>query len=262
MKRTLVGILLLLTAVGGFSLELTNVPCGTWLELRATANEDYHFVRWSDGVTDSVRRVEVLADETYIAYFAANCKDYANLPVVALYNWLLMLDVRSVQEMGYYFEEKDVTWYRVQGEIDDMQTDALHDDVQCGSGYYLTLDSSLIGTGDYYAVLDVSSNPSGMLCTGLMRSVVIHYTKPASVKRAMPQLAPTAVSKGGEMKLSGLLPDVPATVAWYDANGRLLGSFVTTGETSCPMQAAGTTGCFQVVVTADGESYALRYIVL
>ena len=40
--------------------------------IRAAGNPGYHFVRWNDNNTDSVRTVEVHADVTYTAYFAAN----------------------------------------------------------------------------------------------------------------------------------------------------------------------------------------------
>ena len=43
------------------------VPCGTWIELRATAIEDWHFERWNDGDTNAVRQIEVLSDLNFIA---------------------------------------------------------------------------------------------------------------------------------------------------------------------------------------------------
>ncbi len=45
---------------------------GTKVKLYAIPNADYHFVKWSDGVTDNPREVTVTADVTYTAVFEAN----------------------------------------------------------------------------------------------------------------------------------------------------------------------------------------------
>ena len=42
------------------------------VEIRATSNTGYHFVKWQDNVTDSVRTITVTANATYTATFAAN----------------------------------------------------------------------------------------------------------------------------------------------------------------------------------------------
>lgn len=45
---------------------------GSSITIRATGNPGFHFDRWSDGNTDSVRVVTVYSDITYTAYFSAN----------------------------------------------------------------------------------------------------------------------------------------------------------------------------------------------
>nr|MCR4659847.1 leucine-rich repeat protein [Bacteroidales bacterium] len=45
---------------------------GGTITIRATGNPGYHFVRWNDDNTDSVRTVEVHGNVTYTAYFASN----------------------------------------------------------------------------------------------------------------------------------------------------------------------------------------------
>ena len=207
------------------------VPCGTWIELRATTSvEDWHFDHWSDGNTDAVRQVEVLGDAHYVAYFAPNCGDYPALPVVALYDWLIMLDVRTVNTMGYYFGEEAVTWYRVRGAPDKLTDGASADDERMGTGYSLTIDQSFKGTGDYYASVDVSSSPSGVLCTDLMRSLIVHYssTTPAA---APPLLEPTVVRPNEAQRLLRLNPNAPTTVTIYDATGKVLQQVKATDTT-------------------------------
>ncbi len=239
--------------------EEHRITCGSWIELTATAFEDYHFVKWNDGNTDSIRQIQVHEDATYIAHFAANCEEYANWPIVSLYDWLLMVNVRAINEMGYYFSPEDVTWYRIVGEPDDMHSAFPQDDqLVAQDSYYLTLDKSLKGTGSYYAVIDVS-NSQGALCDGLMRSIIISY---AGSKQA-PQVAlvPNAVGLGENMQLKGLNPLEDSDIYIYSTTGQLLEHMVATGDTSFPIRAANVAGCYQVVVKSPSIHQTLRYIV-
>ena len=234
--------------------------CGSWYELRATPMEDWHFDHWSDGNTDAVRQVEVLGDAHYVAYFAPNCGDYPALPVVALYDWLILLDVRTINTMGYFFGEEAVTWYRVRGAPDKLTDGASADDERVGIGYSLTIDKSFKGTGDYYASVDVSSSPSGVLCTDLMRSLIVHYASSAAY--APPLLEPTMVRAHEPQRLLHLNPDQPTTVTIYDMNGRLLQSHNAEGVECLALQAAPVAGCYQVVVQNGEQRTVLRYIVV
>ena len=235
------------------------VPCGTWIELRATSVEDWHFDHWNDGDTSAVRQVEVTADVHYVAYFAPNCGDYAALPVVALYDWLLMLDVRTIQSQGYFFNESDVTWYRVRGVPDKLDDGASGDDERMGTGYSLTIDQSFVGTGDYYAVVDVSGSASGVLCTGLMRSELVHYSSNAAP--SAPLIEPTLVRPREQQRILRLNPDYPTTVTIYDITGHRLQTLTADGVERLSVQAEGVAGCYQVVVQNGSQRTVLRYIV-
>jgi hypothetical protein len=48
------------------------VMSGETVTLTATANEGYHFVRWDDNSTETVRTITVTEDMNFIAYFEAN----------------------------------------------------------------------------------------------------------------------------------------------------------------------------------------------
>ena len=242
----------------GRAIEVT---CGTMLKLRATAVEDWHFERWSDGNTDSVRVIEIISDTTLYAHFAPNCGDYAALPVISLYDWLLVLDVSSIQERGYLLKEDNVTWYRVKGIPDKIEEDTGRDDEQLSKGFYLTIDSSFVGTGDYYAVVDVGTDTSGILCTGLMRSELVHYTSSAPAPKKTPVLEPTYVRPYEAQRLLRLDPDQPTTVNLYDMSGHCLQTLTADGVERMSLQAAGSTGCYQVIVKNGKKRYVLRYIV-
>lgn len=234
------------------------VDCGSWVELTATPFEDYHFVSWNDGNTDSLRRVQVDADANYIAYFAANCEEYANWPVVALYDWLIMLNVNAVNELGYHPSPERTTWYRIVGEPDDLHNAFPQDDERVCSGFYLTIDRSLNGTGDYYAVVD-ASDAGGHLCDGLMRTIIVHYAGAPGQQRLT--LTPTAVRAGQQMQLKGLVPGEKTLVTIYSATGQLISSQTTTGDTTLLLEAAPVLGCYQVCVSGESLHETLRYIV-
>jgi len=262
MQRELRYILLLCTLYSVLCTPVSaiDVPCGTWLTLRATAIEDWHFERWSDGNTDSVRLIEITSDTTLYAHFAPNCGDYAALPVISLYDRLLMLDVQTIQAMGYFFDTENVTWYRVRGTPDKIDEGASADDEMMATGYYLTIDQSFQGTGDYYAIVDVSGSPSGLLCTSLMRSELVHYT--SSAAPAAPFLEPTMVRPSEPQRLLQLNPDHPTTVTIFDMNGHRLQTLSAEGVERLMLQAAPVAGCYQVVVQNGDQRTVLRYIVV
>lgn len=259
MLRKLLYILFLALTVPTMAIE---VPCGTWLELRATAFDDWHFERWSDGYTEPVRQIEVLDNVNFIAYFAPNCGDYAALPIVSLYEWLLMLDVRTIQSKGYLFSPENVTWYRVRGVPDKLEDGASADDEICGTGYYLTIDRSLIGTGDYYAIVDMSYSPSGVLCNGLMRSELIHYSSAEATERRVPVLEPTFVHAGEEQRLLHLNPANETKVTVSDMAGRTIQQLKVDGTERMTLYAAPAAGSYQVTVINGTEKYVLRYMVV
>ena len=256
MKRKWLHILFLALSVPIMAID---VPCGTWLTLRATAVEDWHFERWSDGNTDSVRLIEITSDTTLYAHFAPNCGDYAALPVVSLYDWLLMLDVRAIQAKGYFFGEEAVTWYRVRGAPDKIDEGVSADDERMATGYYLTIDQSFQGTGDYYAVVDVSGSPSGLLCTGLMRSELVHYT--SSAAPPAPFLEPTMVRAHEPQRLLRLNPNYPTIVTIYDIAGHCLQTLTTDNAERMDLQAQPVPGCYQVLVQNGDQQTVLRYVV-
>lgn len=234
------------------------VDCGTWYTLSAQPYEDYHFVEWNDGSKDSVRYIEATANASYIAFFASNCAEWANWPVVALYDWLLMLNITEINAKGYFFKPNNVTWYRVIGEP-DSPTDERKDDEVVGHGFYLTLAKNFWGTGDYYAVVDVSVNATAQLCTDVMRSVIVHYA--GTPHRQQLALLPNATTLGGQIKLVGLDPSEQTTIQVYSSAGQLMDTFTSTDEAEYMLTAAGVSGCFYVRVSSPTIETVLKYLV-
>ncbi len=150
--------------------------CGDSIVIEATAAEGYHFVEWSDGNTENPRKIAVDGDIELQALFAPDCGTYAAVPVIRLYDWMLMLNRDTLQKQHYEIADSDIRWYRVVGDADDLES-FTGDDALVGTGYYLTLGETLTGTGQYYAMIDVSRNSAqGALCSDFMRSEIVDYS--------------------------------------------------------------------------------------
>ena len=146
--------------------------------MTATPLDGYRFLEWSDGDSRSEREVQVNGDEHFIAYFTPRCGDYAAWPVVEVYDWVIMLNITEINAMGFYPSPLSTRWYRVVGEIDEVDS-SYPDDELVATGFYLTIDQNLNGTGDYYADCTISDSWATS-CSGIMRSVVIHYSSVSS----------------------------------------------------------------------------------
>lgn len=232
--------------------------CGSWVTLTARPTLGARFLNWSDGSTDISHRVEVTENATYFAYFEDLCSDRENLPVVALYDWLLLLNVRSIHEdLGLTFDEASVRWYRVRGQMDDIDSEN-RDDELVATGVYLTLAKDLSGTGDYYALVDVSGGASGLRCMGMHRSIIIQYAGTEQDKSMA--LMPTCTRASSPIRLVGLRANVESVIKVYDAVGRLLFEYTSYGVDELTFPTASIPGCYCVVVEVDGEKTILKYL--
>lgn len=250
----------------------TEVNCGDWVTVVAQPNEGYQFEYWSDGSTDREYSFQVFKDITLVAFFSTVCEDYENWPVVALYDWLIMLNVKYINDsLGFYFDKSQVTWYQVNGEPDDLAQDpSTWDDIPVVQGsYYLTLDQNLMGTGNYYARVDVSANSSGQKCSGYIRSVLVSYTSSqspttgttdVSAPRKGPRLMPSVTHTGGTIRLTDLVPTEHSVITIYDPNGRLLSVQESEGEHTILLDTDYMPGCYLVKVESPSGHYSLKFI--
>jgi len=242
----------------GSHVAMMNVNCGTLVEIHAEAAQYYRFVEWSDGVTDAVRNVVATSDSDLVALFEPICGDNADLPVVFLYNGLIMLDLDSVKARGFNPSANDVTWYQVVGDADAIDAAFPADDQFICSGYYLSLPTNSLGYGEYYAVVDVSGTPEA-ICHDKMRSVIVSYTSDASKTRV--EMAPTNVKNGDVMTITGLMPEERTTIMVYDYTGKAVQVLETEGLSTYDIKACGAAGVYMVKVTSDSVNETLRFIV-
>ena len=244
--------------------DQVSVTCGDWVTIQATALEGFRFTHWSDGDTSALRTIQVFEDATYTAFFAVVCDEYANWPVVALYDWLMMLNVKYINDsLGYYFGPEQVTWYQVVGEPDDLSNPDTWNDVPVVKGsYYLTLDQNLKGTGDYYALIDVSSTSSGHLCSGYMCSELVRYSSGSMGGGPMkgPRLMPTVARTCETIRLVGLQVNELTDITIYDPNGRRVSTMQSEGEHTVVIETNFMPGCYLVRVDSPSGHYSLKFI--
>jgi len=170
--KKLLGILFLLIPLLTWANteQMDGLHCGDVVTITATPDKGYRFVSWSDGNTDNPREIEITEAVELTAIYEKMCVS-EEVPVLWLYDQLLMVNVDSLQQMGYVFSEQSVEWYRIVGDIDAESTTT--NDELLGTGYYYVVQPKDIGY--LYAAVDVSQTPSGevQLCTYTLYSRAI-----------------------------------------------------------------------------------------
>ena len=235
---------------------------GTEVTLTATPEHGYHVSKWSTGETSAEIKITVTEDMAFTVSFihqtADNTPECANAPAVAKYDWLLMLNANAIKDMGYNLNENIVDWYRVVGEMDNLDSGE-RDDEKVGSGYYYTINSKLNDSGDYYALIDLPWQTTEVGCSGLMRTVVFHYAPKGTTKRAM-AVSPTITYPEQLIEVVNL-PKEEVEVYVYDVAGRLYRSFRTDGEPAAAFKAEPMAGTYIVVVWTSKGKETFKYIV-
>lgn len=214
-------------------------------------------MRWSDGNEDNPRRIYLEGDVDVEAEFAPDCYT-PYIPVERLYDWVLMLNVDSLHSAGWQFTEQDVAWYRV---VDGIDAPAQWvDDERLYQGYYLTLDHSLRGTGDYYALVEVVAPSTIELCSTTIQTEVVHYSPSAQSGERQVTLAPTRPRLGAPIYISGLLSERTTHITVYDMTGHCLGEYTSSGEAEMQLRAEQVEGVYLVHVD-DGDIYGIfKYV--
>lgn len=262
MKNKLFILLLLavLPCIRTIAHEGNDYHCGDRVLVTATPKPGCHFVEWSDGVTDNPREIDIEQDTNLVAIFQPDCREFAQVPVVRLYDWVLLLDMDSLRKLGYIVPEQAVSWYRIVDGIDErVSATDINDDALVGNGYYLTLGQDLKNTGDYYAVIDVSQNDSVAQCKDWMQTEVVHYAPDVPV--AAVSLRPTLVVRGQELQVLGTGYEGTAQLTTYDPTGKMIRQEQRQAQPILYMKAEMVAGCYLVEVKTSAGTTLLKYIV-
>lgn len=184
---------------------------------------------------------------------ADNTPDMDKLPAVAKYNdWLLMVNLNQINQMGWYPAADDVAWYRVVGELDAIGGEA--DDVLLATGYYYTIAEKLVG--DYYALININPTDS-YPCGAALRTVVLHCETTAQTV----SIAPTMVAPGETIEISGLDSEAVYTLEVYNLTGVCMQRMEVSGTSIYTFTAQTEAGYYMLNVNDEANMQTLKYIV-
>lgn len=248
-----------------------SAPAEAWwevLDVSGNAYSRYDGEKTAPGVEKITVRyaVKTLCEETVYSEGKAltvglpnadNFAEYDNIPAVSKYDWLLMLNVKQLQEQGYEFTEEDVTWYRVVGTKDLLGSDD-SDDELLGKGYYYTVGETLVGTGDYYATVDLQPNASEAMCGGILRTQVFSFV---STGKEGVAIYPNMLASGEQVNVTGLPDDTAVEITVYDMMGQVLHRFHTQGQTTYSFATQAVPGYYMVQVRFEEKEQILKYVV-
>ena len=131
---------------------------GSAVTIEAIPNEGYHFVRWSDGVVDAIRTIELRSDITLVAEFAINvytveliAANGGEVVGAGEYEYGLEVEISAEANEGYQF----VGWS--DGVVDATRTIVVTSDITLKAEFaieIMTVDviaenAIVIGVGEY-----------------------------------------------------------------------------------------------------------------
>ena len=171
-----------------------------------------------------------------------------NAPSVNKYDWLLMLNVNEIKAQGYVFEEKDVTWYRI---TDNGEPQVV------GNGYSYTIDRSLLGTGDYYARIELPTQTNDVACKCIYGTQT--YSFDGDVQPT-PMLVPSIVGPNERVEVLNL-PMENAEIKVYDKVGKIYYTIESNGRSKVDFVAQDLPGQYLVEVKTPATKVTLKYVV-
>ena len=171
-----------------------------------------------------------------------------NAPSVNKYDWLLMLNVNEIKAQGYVFEEKDVTWYRITDNGDPQVV---------GNGYSYTIDRSLLGTGDYYARIELPTQTNDVACKCIYGTQT--YSFDGDILPT-PMLMPSIVGPRERVEVLNL-PMENAEIKVYDKVGKIYYSIESNGRSKVEFLSQDLPGQYLVEVKTPASKVTLKYVV-
>ena len=178
-----------------------------------------------------------------------NTEACKNAPSVNKYDWLLMLNVNEIKAQGYVFEEKDVTWYRI--------TDSNEVPQVVGNGYSYTIDRSLLGTGSYYARIELPAQDNEVACKGILGTQSYSFTSDAI---PTPMLMPSIVGPREKVEVLNL-PMENAEIKVYDKVGKIYYTIESNGASKVDFLSQDLPGQYLVEVKTPASKVTLKYVV-
>jgi hypothetical protein len=160
-----------------------------------------------------------------------------------------MLNVNEIKAQGYVFEEKDVTWYRI--------TDTNENPQVVGNGYSYTIDRSLLGTGSYYARIELPTQTNDVACKCIYGTQT--YSFDGDVMPT-PMLMPSIVGPREKVEVVNL-PMENAEIKVYDKVGKIYYTIESNGRSKVEFLSQDLPGQYLVEVKTPASKVTLKYVV-
>ena len=178
-----------------------------------------------------------------------NTEACKNAPSVNKYDWLLMLNVNEIKAQGYVFEEKDVTWYRI--------TDTNENPQVVGNGYSYTIDRSLLGTGSYYARIELPAQTNDVACKCIYGTQTYSFDGDVT---PTPMLMPSIVGPREKVQVLNL-PMENAKIKVYDKVGKIYYIIESNGASKVDFISQDLPGQYLVEIKTPATQVTLKYVV-
>ena len=212
---------------------------GSQVVVRYTATTECGAKITSDPMTVILRTPEFDEDDVQIG--------------VQRYGWLLMINKNAIEaEFNRTLEESNVSWYKVVSNA-DFQSNETNDQF-LGNGFYYTTDHSLTGTGEYYAVIEISSVPG--TCGATLHSQIFDF----NTARESVRLLSTLLTNSDEVTVINLDSETESEVSIVDMTGQTVYRTRTIGTATLTMPAQ-QSGYYMVRVNGGINDATLKFVV-
>gem|GEM_PF-6279030 len=194
---------------------------------------------------------------------ADNCTEcQESVAAVIVYDWMLMIDYNTLRSMGYQFTDENVKWYRVVGDLDNMDDDeANHDDEEVGTGLYYSSTASLEGTGIYYAIIYLPEQKQEVPCMGNIRSSLLEVVSQAPAPSRQISIHPTLVAPAQTITLSGMDETQTTTIQVFSTSGQLINTYRSEGQDRVDLTGASIEGTYIIMVKTNDSQTMVKYVV-
>ena len=195
---------------------------------------------------------------------ADNCPEcQVDFVAVIIYDWMLMLDKATLNDMGYAFPADSVAWYKVVGEVDNLNEPDTWDDEELTRGFYYTVDHTLAGSGDtFYAIVYLPEQSADVPCRGLLRSAMLQF---AATPQPAPQqkvtVRPTITEPTETITIEGIDAESTTTISVYSVAGKLLRTITTEGNSTLTIQSEAAEGTYMIHIDSSNQHVVRKYFV-
>ena len=244
---------------GSIAVSKTTANVGDVVTITATPDEGYELSSITvndvaiEGTTFTMPAENVKIEATFTYTYV--CKEIKEENIAkSLFDWVLVVNNKRLNNDGYTFDDNAINWYKVVGDRDEWCTGEGQDDELIATGLYYTGDNILSGQGNIYVVIKLTK-PEGKYLVS--PDDKFDYSGSKSLR-----LTPTSVRPGQTLNLTGLPTNENTYIKVFNISGTTVKTIKTNGDTVVSFQAEDANGIYIVKVYVDEYAEDFKYIVV